>query len=382
MKRSVLILSLLAVVAAAALLFWRGGAPAGPGGGAKPPPMVRVVGALTASISETVELTGSVEPYRQAQLASPAEGPIRSLHVREGDHVKAGERLVAIGRTEGVDALMASLREEVRKEEDNLRRTRELVESDALPVEDLDRVRADYERVRAQLIKAEEAAGDYLLSAPWDGVVSQVWVKEGGFVGPRTPLVELYDPASLVVSAAVAERYAPRVREGLEVAVTLDAYPGVPLRGRIARVYPRLDERTRTRTFEVEVAGAVDLLPGMFARLRLPLTTVGDAVIVPDAALMTGSKGQAVVFVVQEGKAQRRPVRTGIEERARVQIVSGLAAGEKVVVTGQERLKDGAAVRVMPEPGASGGSGPGGRPAGPAGAGGPDGPDEPGAKTR
>jgi membrane fusion protein (multidrug efflux system) len=150
-----------------------------------------------------------------------------------------------------------------------------------------------------------------------------------------------------VIRAAAPERIAARVREGLRVDAVLDAYPDVRLEGRIARVYAYLDERTRTRTFEVAVPADVELLPGMFARLRLPLATVDDAVVVPRDAVLVDQDGQSVVFVVNDGHGQQRVVRVGIEEGSRVQVLAGLAPGDTVVVAGQEGLRDGAPLRVI-----------------------------------
>jgi membrane fusion protein (multidrug efflux system) len=310
-----------------------------------------VISASKQEISSILELTGSVEPYRLAQLASPAEGPVLDLSVREGDRVKAGDRLLSIGRKEGIAALVVSLREELKKEEDNLRRTRQLVEGDALPGEQLDQARASYEGVRAQLVKAEESALDYDIVAPWDGVISRLLVKEGDFVPPRGALLEMYDPYSLVIRAAVPERYAAEVRADMRVGVSLDAYPESALEGRIVRVYPYLDPHTRTRNMEIVLAGPIDLLPGMFARLKLRMKTAKDAVVVPTEAVATTTAGQHVVFVVEGGKASIRQVETGIEEGNRVQIVSGLNPGDKVVVAGNEALKDGDPVRLAGEEG-------------------------------
>src|SRR4030042_816529 len=86
----------------------------------KMPPVVEVVSAVNAELSLGLELTGSAEPYQLARLASPAEGPVLNIRVREGDQVKAGDARLATGRKKGIDALIVSLREELKKEEDNL----------------------------------------------------------------------------------------------------------------------------------------------------------------------------------------------------------------------------------------------------------------------
>jgi len=317
----------------------------GSGQAQKKVPEVRVSAAKKAAISRTLELTGSVEPFRVAMPASPAEGPVASMRVREGDRVKAGDTLLTIGRKTGIDALVVSMREELRKEEENLRSTERLVENKALPGEHLDAARASYEQAKAQSAKAEESAQDYVITAPWTGVVSRLKVKDGDFVAPRAPLLELYDPASLVIRAAVPEINAAEIHTGMKVAVLLDAHPGAAVASRVARVYPYLDDRMRTRTIEVEAPRSVRLLPGMFARLTLKLETIQDAIVVPIDAIVAAPVG-AVVFVVDSSLAVRRPVKTGIEEAGNIQIVSGLKAGEQVVTVGNEKLKDGTSVRI------------------------------------
>jgi membrane fusion protein (multidrug efflux system) len=168
-------------------------------------------------------------------------------------------------------------------------------------------------------------------------------VKEGEFVAPRAVLLEIYDPASLVILAAVPEKYAAEVTAGMRVDVRLDAYPGDVMQGRIERVYPYLDPRLRTRTMEITLEKPIDLLPGMFARLNVLLKNIDDAVIVPLEALVTTPKGQ-VVFVVEDGKAITREVKTGIEADNRIQLVSGVQPGDKVIIAGNEKLKSGVEV--------------------------------------
>jgi RND family efflux transporter MFP subunit len=347
-KQTVLILLSIGVLAVTGIFFIRGVGPSGEpetnqSNNQKKPPRVRAIAATKAAISSELELTGSVEPYRVARLASPAEGPVAGIRVREADRVKAGDSLLSIGRKKGADALITSLREELKKEEDNLGRTRQLVQTEALPGEQLDQARSAFEKVRAQLVQAEETAGDYAISAPWDGVVSRVNVKEGEFVAPRAVLLEIYDPASLVILAAIPERHAAEVTAGMRVDVRLDAYPDDIMQGRIERVYPYLDSRLRTRTMEITLEKPIDLLPGMFARLNVLLKNIDDAVVVPLEALVTTSKGQ-VVFVVEDGKAITREVKTGIEADNRIQLVSGVQPGDKVIVAGNEKLKDGVEV--------------------------------------
>ncbi len=323
----------------------------------KKPVLVRAKAAAVEPISEVIELTGSVVPQRIARLASPAEGPVMNLQVREGDRVKMGDVLLSIGRREGIEAQITSYQETVKKEEENLNRTRRLVESQALPGEELDRARAAYESARAQLVRAMEAVQDYSVLAPWDGIVSKVNIRDGDYVVPRAPLVEVYDPADLIVEAAVPERYSARLHNGLRLTVHLDAFPDSVFHARINRIYPFLEERMRTRTIEAEIDTEATILPGMFARLQLPLKTIDSAVVVPSQSVIVLPSGDKVAFVVNTDTVSQRSVELGIEQENRVQVLTGVTAGELVVVAGNEKLKPGAEVRVTQAGAKSKGSG-------------------------
>lgn len=311
---------------------------------------VRVQPALQEDISRLLKLDGSIEPVRVAQIASPAEGPIQDLQVREGDRVRRGDLLLRIGRSQAAEAAVKAAREQLNQEEQEYQRVQKLVDSGAIPGERLDIAQARLEQARAQWVRAEESRRDHRISAPWDGVVSQVFVRDGAYVTPRTPLAELFDPASLIVQFAVPEESAVATATGAAVEVALDAYPGQPFRAAVSRVYPELDRRTRTRTVEAELIDSAALAPGMFARVSLAVETAHGAVIVPEHAVLTTSDGDHVVFVVEAGKASRRPVQIGIEQGRRVQILVGIQPGEPVVVAGHEKLEEGVPVRVLGTP--------------------------------
>ena len=312
----------------------------------KPTPVVQVVQATKGTISNELELTGSVIATHIAKMGSPAEGPVIDCEIREGDSVEKGQVLLKIGRRKAADAQVEATRESLSREKEELRRIEQLVKSGAIPAEELDMARLRVSRANAELSKAIESAGDYEIKANRGGLISKVYVADGYFVAPRETLVEIYDPCSLVICAAVPEKYAERVTTGIKVNVRLDAYPNKLFTGRVQRVYPHLDPRLRTRTVEIILEDSVRLAPGMFARLNILLETVKDTVIVPADALVSTPKGQ-VVFVVEDGKALKRLVETGIEDGNRIQIKSGIRPNDQVIVAGNAKLKDGAVVRVL-----------------------------------
>ena len=319
------------------------------GAGAAKLPTVSAAQAVEGSISETLELTGSVTATKVARMGSPAEGPIMQCQIREGDNVTAGQVLLTIGRKKAADALVQAARDSLAREQEELKRIIKLVDSGAIAAEELETANLKVSRAKAELSKGLESVEDYQIQAPWDGVVSKVFVTDGYYVAPRESLVEIYDPTSTVVEFAIPESQAAIVHKGMPVEVELDAYPGQQLKGEITRIYPELNRQTRTRTAEAVIIynDGISLLPGMFTRIRLVLETVEKAVLIPDKAIILNTKNEPTAFVIIEEKAEARKVKLGLEQGRMVQILDGVRSGEMVIIEGNERLKDGASVRII-----------------------------------
>ncbi len=314
--------------------------------GEKQPPEVRIAKARIDTIRSVRELAASVEPTRVARLASPAEGPVSRLLVREGDSVKSGQLLVVIGRNRTTRAKLLSDREELRRLQDEHERVGRLVAKGAIAGELLDKTRADLERARAVVEAGEEVTSDFQVRAPWSGVVSQVLVQEGNYVAPRAALLEIFDPQSLVVRLAVPEAIALKVQRGAEARVRFDALPTQEIPGEVTRVYPELDRKLRMRLAEIGVDNQKALVPGMFARVRLTVETVPDAVVVPATGVFTTPKQEQALYVLEGDVARLRVIEPGIEDGGLMQVVAGARAGDVVVIGGQQKLKDGARVRI------------------------------------
>jgi len=207
---------------------------------------------------------------------------------------------------------------------------------------------ATVDEAAARVKVAEAKLAECTIAAPFAGIVSRVHVHAGDMAGVKAPLLEMFDPASLVVRFAVPEAQASVLRAGLGVSLQFDAIPGRTVSGKVTRVYPDLDRRMRTRTAEAVPTQSVQLMPGIFARLRLTLRSAPGATVVPVEAILRTGETEASVFVVHDGKAQRRQVRTGMSDGGLVQVVEGIEPGQQVIVGGLAKLKDGMAVSVNP----------------------------------
>ena len=371
---------------------------------------VEIVAARKGGLTRSIETTGELVAANTVTIRSSVEGPVAFCPWREGDHVKKGERLVAINRplyraevrsTEAalsvararlVDMIAGPRKEEVAQAAQTVReleacaafagtdltRVEQLVQSKGVPEEALDKARLASVKCETGLAAAREKykmlkAGptltdiavqkalvqealakrdiarakldESIIFAPFDGVVAGVDIRPGDLAQARTPLLALMEESSVVLRFGVPESDMHALTEKTGITVSLDALPGQTYPARVERMFPEVDAHTRTRTVEARLITSRDLVPGMFARVRIGIQTSDKGVVVPDAALLTRTGGQSVVFVGTKGKAEQRKVETGIENGSCIQIIEGVRPDEKVIVAGHEKLKSGNPVR-------------------------------------
>jgi len=198
------------------------------------------------------------------------------------------------------------------------------------------------------------------LRAPAAGMITKRWQDVGDLARPGSPILTLATAGHLVVKAAVPDRYAARVQIGTPVDVTLDARPE-PLSLTVTRLYRAADVQSRLMSFEAALPSEVKAPIGSLARVAVVLERREGVPVVSADALLPRAAGQRVAFVVQQGKAVQRPVEVGLESEGNAEIVSGLLAGDQVVIAGQEMLKDGMEVKLATGKGkGKGGKGPAG----------------------
>jgi len=187
------------------------------------------------------------------------------------------------------------------------------------------------------------------LTAPISGVVTKRWQDVGDTADPKGPILTIAQGGRQLVKTSVADREVAGLHVGMTARVTLDALPGVSLTVPVTNVYPSADPTTRLVPVELLLPKlSRPVAEGSFARIAI---NQGQqrGIVVPQAAVVPQAGGKAAVFLVMPEKtAERRPVITGLEANGKVLIVAGLEAGANVVVQGQDALKDGQPVKVMP----------------------------------
>lgn len=225
--------------------------------------------------------------------------------------------------------------------------------------ERIDKAKAQVEARQAAVALLEDRLARTAIKAPFHGVVVKEHTEVGQWLSKGAAVVELLDLSTVEVTVPVPERYVAQVRRGDATPLVLDALPGKRFAGSVSRVIPQADAESRTFPVKVKVANPQGLIKsGMFARVTFPVVKGQKALVVPKDALV--SRGPVeLLFVVTDGKVHQVAVKRGYSTEGWVAVEGPLEEGQQVVVRGNERLRDGMPVTILPaeEAGATTGDG-------------------------
>ena len=203
---------------------------------------------------------------------------------------------------------------------------------------------AAVEQQKAALALARKAVTDTVVRSPISGAVKEKHASRGSYLTVNGKIVTLVKINPLRLRAEIPESSAAAVRTGQTINVSVDAFPNRTFAGRVVRIGPSLDEKTRALTVEAEVANSGNLLrPGMFAKSQLITSQNAPAVMIPQRAVVTAA-GLSKVFVIDNGKAVERIVKTGATDGDLIEIAEGLKDGETVATSNLDKLQTGAVV--------------------------------------
>lgn len=337
-------------------------APAAPALAQSAPP-VTVATAELAPVTRTLRMTGTVTSERSAALSPRVSGLVAKVHVDAGDRVAAGQVLIeldaALGRLalERASAGLEEARARLAETERLYQQAAELVQRNFFPETQLHAAEAE-RRVAAAAVarlEAEQRQQDELVRrhdvvAPFPGVVSRRLTDAGEWVETGTPVLELVDTGRLRVDVQVPQEQYRALTTGSSAEVRLDPLPDRVLRGKVVARVPVNDPAARTFLARIEVAGADGIMaPGMSAQVVFALRGAESVVTVPRDAIVRRQDGGTRVWIVNDADStvSEREVELVRSLQKTVEVRSGLAAGTKVVVRGNETLREGQKVRIV-----------------------------------
>ncbi|HKL48948.1 MAG TPA: efflux RND transporter periplasmic adaptor subunit [Desulfuromonadales bacterium] len=318
---------------------------------------VELASAETRRLEETVRGVGSFEALEDVRVEPEISGRIVGIHFTEGDRVQPGQLLFTLNDAKlqrQVDAQRSAL-DEARSELANARRDydrRRELPAGLVARENIDRAQtavqtaeSRVERLEAELGRLREMLSDTRINASVPGRIGARQVDVGDYVSAGDELATVVNTSRLKIAFTIAEATASRAAVGQDIEVRPGAFAERSFSGTVYFLSPRIIPESRSLLIKAYVDDPENLLrPGGFATVDLVTGVREQAVVIPEEALVPTQEGYRV-FVIEEGRAHRREIRIGLRKPGIVEIVEGLAAGEKVVRTGHMDLVDGDAVR-------------------------------------
>jgi membrane fusion protein (multidrug efflux system) len=299
-----------------------------------------------ASLPDTFELDGTVEPDRVVRVAAEVAGRIERIDAKEGNPCKPGEKLISLN----TDLLRAQCNRAAAQSEFDKREYERIASLQARGVAtsnelDLARTKAAasqavYDEIKAQLDRA-------VIVAPISGVLNRIMVEEGEYVREGNLVAEIVDVDQVKAVVNVPERDVQHLVVGREGLILLADGSGQTLIGKIGYIGELADEKTRTTRVEIVVDNRRRTLhSGQFVGVRLTRRVLKDVIMIPLEAVIPLENGREV-YVVEDGKAQSRQVTLGMLRGRGVQVVEGLKAGEKLIVAGHRYVGPGQRVNIV-----------------------------------
>ncbi|MCP4639877.1 MAG: efflux RND transporter periplasmic adaptor subunit [bacterium] len=311
-------------------------------------PNVRVRELAPTLVEDRITLTGSIAPWEDVLISAETTGKIEWKGVDGGDLVRTGQEMYRI------DTRLIRAQFDQAKAQDTLAgqefdRVSRLAKKGVTAAQDLDSVTAQRDVTAASLRLLSIQLDKSSLKAPFEGIVDRVLREQDEFVDTGTPLVRLVQTHKVKVNVGIAERDVPFFRKGDDVRVRIDALPDRAFTGYIERIATTAD--METHTFPAEIAldnpdGA--LRPGMIARAVMVRDEYPDSLLIPIFASVLLDEDR-FAFVVEDGKAQLRLIKTGVVQGSSVQVTAGLSPGDRLIVSGQYDVRDGESVTIQGE---------------------------------
>lgn len=312
----------------------------------KAPIPVEVEPVRRGAVSSYTTATANLVAENQVTILSEVEGRLARLLVDEGDRVGRGQVLATLVRD---DAEIGLKKAELKETNARLafERGEDLMGKELISREDFDNFTMEYEIARQEAAEARWRLEKTTIRSPFTGQITERLIQEGQNIRPGDSLFQVTDLDPLIARIYLPERDIIGLEEGRLVQLTPDAAPELEFEGRIRQISPIVDTTTGTVKLTIEaVAPPAGVRPGSFVTVGIVRETRPDALLLPREAVIRELQ-KAHVFVAEDGVARKRVIQIGLEESGAVEAVSGVAAGDRVIVAGQGGLKDGTAIALL-----------------------------------
>ena len=324
-------------------------------GAPRPPETVSAEPARTDDWQPQIAGIGTLTAFQGIDVTPQVGGLVTEVNFESGQDVKQGDLLVKLD-TQTQEADMRSIEAELANTESELKRREGLVSKGVVAITELDSLKTKKRVLEATLDRRKAEVAQKFISAPWDGRVGLKSIAVGSYLSPGQKIVWLQKIDPIYVDFTVTETDFGRIKLDQKVTATFNAYPDETFTGKITTTDALVSDTNRMITVRAELANPdKKLVPGMYASVLVDIGAPEQVVTVPQTAVTYSLYGDNVFVVVPAKKAdpnakdedlaiERRFVKAGEVRDGRVEIESGLAAGDKVVTAGQNKIDQGSKV--------------------------------------
>ncbi|MBM5810952.1 MAG: efflux RND transporter periplasmic adaptor subunit [Gammaproteobacteria bacterium] len=345
LRRLLPVAALVGIGLTAWLLLGRGEAPqpAAPGPTSGGAPVAVVTAAVVEKpLAVRVEALGTARANEAIEVTSRAARVVTTLRFIEGQQVRRDQVLVELESAQD-RAELAAAEAALAESRSAFTRSRDLFTQQALSQAQLEQIEATLKANEARVAAAAARVADTVIRAPFAGTVGLRRVSIGALVSPGTVITTLDDTATMKLDFDVPEVFLAVMQAGLAIESSSAAWPGASFAGTVETVDSRVDPVTRTVRVRARLPNPDGRLrPGMFLTVRVSREPQ-PGLVVPEQAVIP-ERGSMYVFVVADGKVERREVQLGRRNPGEVEVIEGLAAGERVIVEGTQKVRPGVAV--------------------------------------
>jgi len=307
---------------------------------------VRIQEVNLESLSIKSTYVGNLLPNQRVIMRSEIDGVIENIYFDEGDEIVNNKKLIDISTKELSLKLKIAFADS-KLAETNLKRDEKLAKDNLIPNAQLDQTRTFAERALLNRELAKISLNKSIINSPLSGTVKTRFVKVGEFVRKGDRLVEILNVDRILVKVNIPEQEILQINIGQKVDIELYILEKKLFEGKVKKIGLEADASNRTFPVEIEVNNRERILrPGMLARVTFNKRVDQDQVVVPRHTILERDSGR-IVYVVDKGKAFQREVSTGISQREKVQILTGLGRGEQLVVEGHTKLTDGEEINIV-----------------------------------
>lgn len=297
-----------------------------------------------SSISENVEVPGTLKPYEETAIRAEVGGRVVQMNIREGSAVERGTLLVKLF-DEDLKAQLRKLRVQLKIKEKTEERNRELLAINGISQQDYDLSTLEVENLRADIETTEIAISKTEIRAPYRGVVGLRNISLGSYISPADVVTTIRQVNKLKLEFSVPEKYAKDIGKGYAVKFRVDGGKHEHL-ATVMATENNVDQNTRTLQVRAEVTGAhAELVPGLFAKVNLQLGKNDNALLVPTQAVIPNIRNKQVVLL-RGDSATFTVVETGVRDSAYVEILHGVNIGDTVITTGLMAIRPATKLKI------------------------------------